>query len=87
VQGRLSGKQYPDTSTVTYAYETTTRRLKSITDALGQVKTFGYPHSHACPSFLFALRRHGRDLNQSRSHKCSFTHPSAANFFVIRWWQ
>jgi hypothetical protein len=42
VQGRLVGKQYPDTSIVTYAYETTTSRLKSVTDALSQVKTYSY---------------------------------------------
>ena len=42
VQGRLTGKQYPDTSTVTYAYETTTSRLKSVTDAASQVKTYSY---------------------------------------------
>jgi RHS repeat-associated protein len=42
VQGRLTSKQYADTSTVTYAYETTTSRLKSVTDALSQVKTYAY---------------------------------------------
>jgi YD repeat-containing protein len=42
VQGRLVGKQFPNASTVTYAYETTTSRLKSVTDALGQVKTYSY---------------------------------------------
>jgi YD repeat-containing protein len=42
VQGRLTGKQYPDTSTVSYAYETTISRLKSVTDALSQVKTYSY---------------------------------------------
>jgi RHS repeat-associated protein len=42
IQGRLTGKQYPDASTVTYTYETTTSRLKSVTDALGQVKTYTY---------------------------------------------
>jgi len=42
IEGRLSGKQYPDTSTVTYTYETTTSRLKSVTDALSQVKTYAY---------------------------------------------
>jgi YD repeat-containing protein len=41
-QGRLTTKTYADTSTVTYAYETTTSRLKSVTDALGQVKTYAY---------------------------------------------
>src|ERR1700751_5796417 len=29
-------------STVTYTYETTTSRLKSVTDALSQVKTYAY---------------------------------------------
>ena len=38
----MTGKQYPDTSTVTYAYETTTSRLRSVTDALSQVKTYSY---------------------------------------------
>ena len=42
IQGRLTGKQYPDTSTVTYTYELTTSRLKSVTDALSQVKTYTY---------------------------------------------
>jgi RHS repeat-associated protein len=42
VQGRLIGKQYADTSAVTYAYETTTGRLKSVTDALSQVKSYSY---------------------------------------------
>ncbi len=42
VQGRLTGKQYPDTSTVAYGYETTISRLKSVTDALSQVKTYSY---------------------------------------------
>jgi hypothetical protein len=39
---RVTGKQYADTSTVTYAYETTTNRLKSMTDGLIQVKTCSY---------------------------------------------
>ncbi len=39
---RLTGKQYADSSTVAYAYETTTSRLKSIADALSQVKTYSY---------------------------------------------
>jgi RHS repeat-associated protein len=42
VQGRLTSKQYADTRTVTYTYETTTSRLKSITDALGQTRQFSY---------------------------------------------
>jgi hypothetical protein len=31
-----------NTSTVTSAYETTTSRLKSVTDAASQVKTYSY---------------------------------------------
>ena len=42
VDGRLTGKQYPDTSTVTYAYETTTSWLKSVIYAASQVKTYSY---------------------------------------------
>ena len=42
VQSRATSKQYADGSQATNGYETTTSRLKSITDALGQVKTFTY---------------------------------------------
>jgi YD repeat-containing protein len=38
LEGRLTGKTYADSSAVAYAYESTTSRLKSATDALGQVK-------------------------------------------------
>jgi hypothetical protein len=38
----LTSKQFPDISTVAHTYETTTSRLKSVTDALGQVKTYGW---------------------------------------------
>jgi len=41
-QGRLTTKTYADTSTVSYAYENTTSRLKTVTDALSQVKTYVY---------------------------------------------
>lgn len=40
IQSRLTGKQYADTSTITYTYENTTGRLKSVSDALSQVKTY-----------------------------------------------
>ena len=42
VEGRLTSKQYADSSTLTYTYESTTNRLKSVTDALGQTKQFSY---------------------------------------------
>ncbi|MHB8884742.1 MAG: RHS repeat-associated core domain-containing protein [Methylovirgula sp.] len=46
VEGRLTSKQYANNSTVTYTYENTTSRLKSVTDALGQVKQFAYAHDN-----------------------------------------
>jgi YD repeat-containing protein len=42
VQDRQTSKKYADNSTVTYAYETTTSRLKSALDALGQTKQYSY---------------------------------------------
>ncbi|MGX5804292.1 RHS repeat-associated core domain-containing protein [Bradyrhizobium sp. Arg314] len=42
LQGRLSLKTYADSSTVTYSYENTTSRLKSVLDALGQTKQFSH---------------------------------------------
>ena len=54
VQGRLLTKEYADTSTVTYAYETTTSRLHSVTDALGQVKEYGYTHDDRIASITYA---------------------------------
>jgi hypothetical protein len=38
----LTSKKFPDISTVAHTYETTTSRLKSVTDALAQVKTYAY---------------------------------------------
>ena len=42
VEGRLTQKTYADSSTVTYTYEDTTSRLKSVLDALGQTKEYSY---------------------------------------------
>jgi RHS repeat-associated protein len=42
VQNRVTGKQYADGTLVANTYENTTSRLKSITDALEQIKSFGY---------------------------------------------
>jgi RHS repeat-associated protein len=42
LQNRVTGKQYADGSQWSYTYEKTTSRLKSITDALGQVKQYNY---------------------------------------------
>jgi RHS repeat-associated protein len=38
VQNRMTGKQYADASQVTYTYENTISRLKSVTDALGEIR-------------------------------------------------
>jgi RHS repeat-associated protein len=42
IQGRVIAKRYVDASQVTYAYEGTTSRLKSVTDEKGQVKVYNY---------------------------------------------
>nr|WP_253203981.1 RHS repeat-associated core domain-containing protein [Methylosinus sp. KRF6] len=46
VRGRLASKQYADSSMVSYSYETTTSRLKSVTDALGQIKQYAYANDN-----------------------------------------
>ena len=42
IQGRVIAKEYVDSSKVTYDYEGTTSRLKTITDEKGQVKQYDY---------------------------------------------
>ncbi|MGM4986084.1 RHS repeat-associated core domain-containing protein [Rhizobium sp. 11_C7_N12_5] len=42
VQDRQTSKTYADNSRVTNTYENTTSRLKSVLDALGQTKQYGY---------------------------------------------
>ena len=42
VEGRLISKTFSDSSVVTYTYESSTNRLKSILDALGQTKQYTY---------------------------------------------
>jgi RHS repeat-associated protein len=58
VQGRLTAKQYADNSTVTYAYENTTSRLKSATDALGQAKQFNYTQDNRLAGISYANAVH-----------------------------
>ena len=53
VEGRLTQKTYPDASTVTYTYESTTRRLKSTLDALGQTRQFGYAQDNRLVSMSY----------------------------------
>ncbi|MDQ0564128.1 RHS repeat-associated protein [Rhizobium mesoamericanum] len=45
-QDRPLSKSYADTSAITYAYETTTSRLKSALDALGQTKQYSYANDN-----------------------------------------
>lgn len=42
IQGRLSSKTYADLTSITYAYENTISRLKSVLDPLGQTKQYAY---------------------------------------------
>lgn len=53
VEGRLITKTYADNSTLTTAYETTTSRVKSTTDALGQIKAFGYAIDNRLASIIY----------------------------------
>src|SRR6202166_2993467 len=54
VEGRLTGKQYADSSTVTYSYENTTSRLASVTDALGQSKQYSYAEDDRLAAIVYA---------------------------------
>jgi RHS repeat-associated protein len=42
VESRPTAKHYADGSTILYAYERSTSRLKAVTDALGQTKSYQY---------------------------------------------
>ena len=42
IQGRLQEKQFADGRKISYAYESSTSRLKSITDSKSQVANYGY---------------------------------------------
>ncbi len=53
VEGRLTTKQYADSSTVSYTYENTTSRLKSALDALGQTKQFAYAEDDRLTGFTY----------------------------------
>jgi RHS repeat-associated protein len=44
LEGRITSKTFFDNSSITYAYENTTSRLKTITDAAGQITTNTYNH-------------------------------------------
>jgi YD repeat-containing protein len=58
VEGRLISKQYADSSTVTYTYENTTSRLKSVLDALGQTKQFGYTEANQLAALTYLSAVH-----------------------------
>lgn len=50
VQGRVTSKRYADGSTVTYNYENTTSRLKSIVDERNQYQVFTYNEDNTLSS-------------------------------------
>lgn len=53
IEGRLTTKTYPDTSTLTYVFENTSSRLHTATDALSQVKTYGYTEDSRVSSLTY----------------------------------
>jgi len=58
VEGRLTQKTYADTTTLTYAYETTTSRLHSTTDALSQVKQYSYAQDNLIMGLTYLSALH-----------------------------
>jgi RHS repeat-associated protein len=54
VQGRITSKTYADSKALINGYESTTSRLKSITDALGQVRQYKYTADDRLSSISFA---------------------------------
>ncbi len=53
IQSRPVGKRYANGTAETYTYETATSRLKSVKDALNQVKTFGYARDDRTASLTY----------------------------------
>ncbi|HTS18573.1 MAG TPA: RHS repeat-associated core domain-containing protein [Verrucomicrobiae bacterium] len=54
LQGRLVSKQYDDGSLVQYAYENTTSRLTSMTDAQGQTTQYAYNHDNTLQQISYS---------------------------------
>jgi len=54
LQGRVTSKQYPDGSTVKYAYEQTTSRVHSFTNERGQTRQFFYYQDDDLLGVLYA---------------------------------
>jgi RHS repeat-associated protein len=54
LENRLTSKTDPNGNTTTYAYENTTSRLASVTDALGQVKQYGYAQDDRLATMQYA---------------------------------
>jgi RHS repeat-associated protein len=52
-QGRVTAKNYPDGTATTYGYEAKTSRLKTVTDAKGQVATYSYLKDDALASVTY----------------------------------
>ncbi len=54
VQNRVTGKTYADGKGTTNAYEATTSRLKSVTDALAQVKQYSYTQDNQLAGIVYS---------------------------------
>jgi RHS repeat-associated protein len=64
VQSRLIQKQYADNTAITYAYEATTSRLKSATDAKSQVTNYSYNTDNTLAGVTYT-GTNGQALNPS----------------------
>jgi RHS repeat-associated protein len=54
IENRVTAKHYADGRTETYSYEASTDRLKRVTDALGQNKTYAYNNDDSPASIAYA---------------------------------
>jgi len=53
LEGRVTQKVYADTTSISYAYETTTSRLHTRTDALNQISTYSYNLDNTLSSIAY----------------------------------
>ena len=53
IEGRTINKTFPDSSQVQYGYENSTSRLKTVTDATGQVTTYSYNEDNTVAQMVY----------------------------------
>jgi RHS repeat-associated protein len=73
-QGRVTDKVYPDHTTVHYAYETTTSRLKTVTDAMGQSTNYTYLNDNDLQQVSYANTVHSTP-NVSYTYDPNYNRP------------